>query len=129
MLGEKIGAVLDKLAPYAYLLCLGAGGALLGCISYCTTIWIPMGPPTMIMPDIGLICGIYCATRISAVGYITILTGVVMLISGVLLKLGKDVWGARLAFITGVMSIPVGVFALVAAYLTWQKKNPDPNNC
>ncbi len=117
MLGEKIRLNLEKLIPYAHWLCWGAGAALLGCVVYCMTMWMPMGPPTLIMPDIGLICGVYCGTRIRIIGFLTILTGVSMIISGILLKRGKRTWGVRLAVITGILSIPVGVFPLIAAYL------------
>jgi hypothetical protein len=118
MVSEKIEAILNVLAPYAHWLCWIGGGLLLGCISYCTTLWVPMGSPTFIMPDIGLICGVYCGTRIPFIGFLTILTGVVMLLSGVLLKLGKNKWGTRLAFITGFLTIPVGILPLIAAYLS-----------
>ena len=77
-----------------------------------------MGPPTLIMPDIGLICGVYCGTQIPIIGFLTILTGVAMIISGILLKQGKNIWGARLALITGILTIPVGILPLIAAYLT-----------
>jgi hypothetical protein len=118
MVNEKIRAILDMLAPYAHWLCWIGGVLLLGCISYCTTAWVPMGPPSFIMPDIGLICGVYCGTRIPIIGFFTILTGVIMLLSGVLLKLGKNKWGTRLAFITGVLTIPVGILPLIAVYLS-----------
>lgn len=121
MLSEKIRSVLDILAPYSHWLCWTGGALLLGCIGYCTSAWIPMGPPSIIMPDIGLICGVYCGTRIPIIGHFTIFTGVVMLISGLLLKLGKNKWGARLAFITGILTVPVGLLPLVAAYLARRK--------
>ncbi len=118
MISKLIKSLLDILTPYKHWLCWIGGGLLLGCIGYCTTAWIPMGPPSIIMPDIGLICGVYCGTQIPIIGYLTILTGVVMLISGVLLKLGKNKWGVRLAYVTGILTIPVGILPLVAAYLT-----------
>ncbi len=121
MLGEKIRLYLEKLVPYAYLLCLGAGAALLGCVLYCMTMWMPMGPPTLIMPDIGLICGIYCGTRIPVIGILTILTALTMITSGIFLKQGKITRGVKLAVITGILSIPVGVLPLIAAYLARQQ--------
>ena len=126
MFSEKVR--IGILAPHVHWLCWVGGAALLGCIGYCTTLWVPMGPPTFIMPDIGLICGVYCGTRIPIIGFFTILTGVVMLFSGVLLKLEHNKWGARLALITGILTIPVGVLPLIAAYITWQQSNSQLMN-
>ena len=116
-------SVLGWLLARPYLLLLTAGVLLLGCITYCTTLWIPPATRTFIMPDIGLICGLYCAQRHSILAWITILTGLSMLLGAWLMWRGKYRLGATIAFITGILTIPVGVLALGAGYLAWRKES------
>ncbi len=104
-----------------YLLLLTAGVLLLGCITYCTTMWMPSATRTFIMPDIGLICGLYCAQRHSILAWLTFLTGFAMLFGAWLMWRGNYRPGAIIAIACGTLTIPVGVLALTAGYLAWRK--------
>jgi hypothetical protein len=108
-----------------YLPLAAAGVLLLGCITYCTTLWVPPAARSFIMPDIALICGLYCAQRHSILAWLTILTGLCMLLGAWLMWRGKHRAGATLAVVCGALTIPVGVLALGAGYLAWRKENEN----
>jgi len=113
-------ALIDWLNHRPYLLAVLSGVLLLGCIGYCLILWVPPPVRVLIMPDIGVLCGLYCGQRLPYLAWLTVSAGMLMLAAAYLMYRGYNRLGGALAVISGVFILPVGLLGFLAAYFAWQ---------
>lgn len=88
-----------------------AGLAVTGCAAYCIWLWRKPVVPTLAQPDIALTCWLYCGTYHPFWGAVALLSGGLLVVSGVLMARGHPT-GPRLAMLAGVITLPVGLLAI-----------------
>lgn len=93
-----------------------AGLAVLGCSLYCL-LWYRTKAPSLLIPDVGLLCWLYCGTMNFVFGALAVLSGLLLLGAGALIGLGKSRWGAGFAIFWGLTAFPVGLLAIISGLI------------
>ncbi len=91
-----------------------AGLSVLGCATYCIVWWPKPATPTLLIPDVALTCWLYCGTLQPVWGGVAILSGMLLVLAGAGLWLGRA-WARGLALVLSALTLPVGVLALYAS--------------
>ena len=89
-----------------------AGAAVLGCSLYCL-LWYRTDEPSLLIPDVGLLCWLFCGTMNFIFGALAVLSGLLLLGAGALTAFGKPRSGAVLAIFWGLTAFPVGLLAIL----------------
>jgi len=95
-----------------------SGLLLMGCANYCFFIWVPPPTRSFIVPDIGIICGIYCGTLSKLAGVFTIISSLGLILAGIAEAKGYFKAGALLAIFFGLICVPVGLLAIFSGFFT-----------
>lgn len=91
-----------------------SGLSVLSCAIYCIVWWPKPAVSTLLISDVALTCWLYCGTLQPVWGGIAVLSGLLLMLAGVGLWLGRA-WARGLALVLGVLTLPIGVLALYAS--------------
>ncbi len=98
------------------------GLAVASCGIYCMFWWDKPHHTYIWQPDCSIVCWRYCTTYSGSWGNATILSGIAVMLGGILSAGRSNRIGSILSIVAGIATFPAETMAIYAGWLAWGRK-------